>query len=260
MTITATSTLDAALTYICRGWCPVPVPYRKKGPEISGWPNLRISEKAPRYFNGARQNIGVLLGPCSGNLCDVDLDSDEAIAAAVLLPKTITFGRASTPAARRLYVCRKPASKKPVIVFKDPMQTADAKAAMLLELRLGADDKGTQTVFPPSVHECGEAIAWDAGDDERLPAVLDGADLVSHCGRVAAAALLIRYWPAKGNRPELSLALGGVLARVGWDVASIETFVAVVAHAATIRGPRIVAVRMPPRTSPPRNRRLAIPS
>lgn len=233
MTPAATTVLEAALAYIRRGWCPIPVPYRKKGPEITGWPNLRISEaEAPRYFNGVQQNIGVLLGPCSGNLCDVDLDSDEAIAAAVLLPRTVTFGRASTPAAHRLYVCRKPAGKKAVIPFKDPVKPADAKAEMLLELRLGADDKGTQTIFPPSVHEGGEAITWDAGDDARLPVALDGAELVSHCNRVAAAALLIRYWPAKGNRHELSLALGGVLARVGWDVASIETFVAVVAHAA----------------------------
>jgi Bifunctional DNA primase/polymerase, N-terminal len=84
--MTAT-TLDAAVVYIRRDWRVIPVPYRKKGPELKDWPSLRISEAdAPRYFNGAKQNIGVVLGPCSGNLCDVDLDCDEAIAAAVLLP------------------------------------------------------------------------------------------------------------------------------------------------------------------------------
>jgi Bifunctional DNA primase/polymerase, N-terminal len=222
----------------CRPHSSRLVPYRKKGPELKDWPSLRISEAdAPRYFNGAKQNIGVVLGPCSGNLCDVDLDCDEAIAAAVLLPLTVSFGRASTPAAHRLYVCRNPTGDKAVIPFKDPLlQTTDAKAAMLLELRLGTGKKAAQTIFPPSVHEGGEAITWSTGDDTRSPTELDGAELAALCASVAAAALLIRHWPTKGNRHELSLALGGSLARIGWDAAAIEQFVAVVVHAA--RDPR----------------------
>ena len=124
-----------------------------------------------------------------------------------------------------------------MIPFKDPLlQTTDAKAAMLLELRLGTGKKAAQTIFPPSVHEGGEAITWSTGDDTRSPTELDGAELAALCARVAAAALLIRHWPTKGNRHELSLALGGSLARIGWDAAAIEQFVAVVVHAA--RDPR----------------------
>jgi hypothetical protein len=101
---------------------------------------------------------------------------------------------------------------------------------MLLEVRLGGIERAAQTIFPPSVHESGEAIAWD-NDGE--PIAIEGDDLVAQCGHVAAAALLIRYWPAKGNRHELSLALGGALARVGWDTTTIERFTAVVANAAS---------------------------
>jgi hypothetical protein len=48
--MTAT-TLDAAVVYIRRDWRVIPVPYRKKGPELKDWPSLRISEAdAPRYL------------------------------------------------------------------------------------------------------------------------------------------------------------------------------------------------------------------
>jgi hypothetical protein len=68
-----TTPLSAALAYIRRGWCPIPVPYRDKGPTIKHWEELRISEaEAANYFNGAKQNIGVLLGPPSHNLTDVE--------------------------------------------------------------------------------------------------------------------------------------------------------------------------------------------
>jgi hypothetical protein len=230
------NTLEAALIYIGRfRWRVIPVPYRKKGPEIPDWPNLQVSEAdAPRYFNGGQQNIGVVLGPCSNNLCDVDLDCDEAIAAAVLLPGTLTFGRTSTPTAHRLYQLRsKPTGKATVAAFKDPMR-ANTKDAMLLEARLGFD-KAAQTIFPPSTHEeTGEAISWQNGVEP--PTMLEGDELLGRCAGAAAAALLIRYWPAKGNRHELSLALGGAFARAGWDIAAIDRFVSVVVQAA--RDPR----------------------
>ena len=46
--------LDIALGYAARGWCPIPIPDRQKGPKIKGWPGLRITDKNARdYFNGA---------------------------------------------------------------------------------------------------------------------------------------------------------------------------------------------------------------
>jgi hypothetical protein len=70
-------TLKLAVEYIARGWAPVPVPYRQKGPVIPGWQQLRLTaQMAPSYFNGAQQNIGILMGPASDHLADVDLDCD----------------------------------------------------------------------------------------------------------------------------------------------------------------------------------------
>jgi hypothetical protein len=58
--------LEIALQYIDRGWSPIPIPHRSKGPIIDGWQNLRIGgTDAPRYFNGAAQNIGIILGHAS---------------------------------------------------------------------------------------------------------------------------------------------------------------------------------------------------
>jgi Bifunctional DNA primase/polymerase, N-terminal len=46
-----------------RGWAVVPVPHKSKGPTVTAWQNLRITEAdAPRWFNGEAQNIGVMLG------------------------------------------------------------------------------------------------------------------------------------------------------------------------------------------------------
>lgn len=141
--------LDAARLYISRGWCVVPIPAGRKAPAVEGWPNLRIGlDDAARHFAGG--NIGVLLGPASGELADLDLDCAEAIALADLyLPATAAqFGRVSKPRAHRLYVC--PGTMHET--FADPTD-----GSMLLELRAG---HGHQTVFPPSVHPSGEPIEW----------------------------------------------------------------------------------------------------
>src|ERR1019366_10177857 len=76
---------SAALSWIERGFLPVPIPFREKRPVIEGWPALRITApNVPKYFNGTPQNIGVLLGESYG-VADIDLDCFEAIAAAAVL-------------------------------------------------------------------------------------------------------------------------------------------------------------------------------
>src|SRR5215207_1899026 len=92
--------LEIALDHIRRGWNPVAIPHRSKAPIADGWQNRRIDEAlAPVYFNGAPMNVGVQLGSASGGLCDVDIDSPEALALAPhLLPQTrAIFGRRSKP-------------------------------------------------------------------------------------------------------------------------------------------------------------------
>src|SRR3954453_6060143 len=100
------SPLDLALRYIRRGWNPVPIPFKAKGPTDNGWQERVITaENAPQFFNGQAQKIGVILGPTSGGLTDVDLDCPEGIAVAPdLLPEThAVFGRPSKPRSHYLY-------------------------------------------------------------------------------------------------------------------------------------------------------------
>jgi hypothetical protein len=92
-----TAALAYASEYVDRGWSPVPIPHREKGPRLKAWQELRITrETVARYFNGGRLNIGVILGEASHDLVDVDLDTVEALALApfYLPPTESVFGRA----------------------------------------------------------------------------------------------------------------------------------------------------------------------
>src|SRR5438309_9648245 len=96
----------AALSAVQRGWAPIPVPYREKGPHLEGWPDLRLTaETVPHYFDGGPQNVGVLLGAPSNGLTDADLDCPEAVRLAPLFLTATgcTFGRASKPRSHFVY-------------------------------------------------------------------------------------------------------------------------------------------------------------
>lgn len=210
---------DGALDWIGRGFLPVPIPFRSKRAVIEGWPSLRIGRAdVAQYFDGAPQNVGVLLGAPYGS-ADIDADCPEAVtAAAILAPETgLIFGRQSKPGSHRFYRCDPPLRSKK---YTDP---TDKKC--LVELRCLASDGevGLQTVVPPSVHECGETIRFEPGFDHE-PANVDADVLAVAVGRIAAAALLAKHWPQRGTRHDAMLALAGVLCRAGWPQAEGQLF------------------------------------
>jgi hypothetical protein len=213
------TSLDAAITWIRKGFLPVPVPHRSKRPILDGWERLEITaDVAPQYFNGSAQNIGLLMGDRFGS-ADADCDCLEAITAGrQLLPDTGSiFGRRSKPFSHHLYRTDPPVRTQQ---FRDPLDHA-----MLIELRgLSSDGSiGLQTVVPPSVHETGEPVRFEQGFDG-TPANIDADVLVSAVRKVAAAALLARHWPQKGSRHHAFLALAGQLARAGWNVEDARKF------------------------------------
>ena len=207
--------LETALDYIGRGWSPIPVGHREKRPKLEGWPTLRLgAEDAGRYFNGAAHNIGILLGPASGGLTDVDLDCSEAVGVGsyFLPPTDAIFGRASKRNSHFLYFTGIAASgDRAAIQFQDPTLPQDDKN-MLLEVRIGGGGRGAQTVFPGSTHAGGEEIRWET---DGVPAKVEDADLMKAAHRIAAASLFIRGMPGSGSRHGAFCAIGGFLARCG---------------------------------------------
>jgi hypothetical protein len=230
------SSLDVARLYLKRGWAPVAVRYAEKRPTDKGWQKLEVTqENVSEYFDGQRGNIGIKLGRASGGLTDVDLDCNEAVALAkMLLPETqAIFGRRSKPSSHWLYVtnlCE--TEQRAVLKFVEPRGLArGSEPVTLAELRIGAGDKGAQTIFPGSVHPAKERIRWDC---EGEPAAVDGAALKRHVSALAAGALLARNYPNGGARHEAALVLGGFLARVpnmdADDIEALVTAIAGVAH------------------------------
>lgn len=201
--------LNIALSYIAEGWAPIPLPHKAKAPAgdgSSGWGDLRIDAAgAPHYFNGAPQNVGVILGEASHGLTDVDLDCTEAITIArYVLPPTRCFGRPGKPMSHWLYYTDLwKIQDKATIPHKEG-------ASMLVECRMGASS--AQTVFPGSTHASGEAIEWC---DRNKVATVEGPALLSLCRWIAALSLFARHYPKQGGRHDAGLVLGSFFARCG---------------------------------------------
>ncbi len=209
--------LLAALAYHRRGWQPLPVPAGTKKANRPGWPQFRTAdeEAVRRAFPRPDMNVGVLLGEPSSGLVDFDLDCDEALGiAGPLLPETgAVFGRSARRGSHLLYVSPEMGTKKFVAPDGD----------VLMEIRATG-----QTLFPPSTHS-GDRVAWEREGD---PASVPAKDLEQAAGRLAAACLLARAWPAKGSRNEAALALAGALLRSRFSPDEARLFIRAVCTAA----------------------------
>ncbi len=169
---------DRARIFIGRGWRPVPIPAREKGPRTPGWNKLRITnEEVPAHFAAHDLNVGVLLGDVSPEwLVDVDLDVPEAVdLAKEFLPHTeAIFGRQGNQRSHWLYYSRGARTNK-----------IEYDAKTLVELR----STGLQTVFPGSTHPSGELIEWVM---EGEPATVDPDVLEQAVRMLGEATKLVR--------------------------------------------------------------------
>jgi putative DNA primase/helicase len=211
------SSARAAERYIERGWAPVPIPARQKGPRISGWQRLRLTaEDIPRYFTNG-QNIGLINGEASGGLVTVDLDCPEAIAlAGRFLEPTLTSGRESVPDSHWWYISPGLEHRE----FEGIPKTASE--GTILELR----STDHQTVVEPSVHPSGEHYRWSRSGLEPLEISADALTTAGRC--LAAAALIARHLPEHrdhgggGGRYHYALALAGYLLRHDLEPNTVE--------------------------------------
>jgi hypothetical protein len=223
-----------AREYLRRGWQPIPIEVRQEKPRDKAWQALDVTEANVEEFFDREDNTGIQLGARSNGLTDVDLDCPEALELAdVILPATrAVFGRPSKPANHRLYITDLCATEqKAAIQFREPPAlSSDGKPVTLVVLRIGAGDKGAQTLAPGSLHPSGEEVCWD---DDGDPATVSGVKLKKDVAELAVAILLARHYPPAGSRHEAALVLGGVLARVpGATADGITSLVSAIARCA----------------------------
>lgn len=199
----------------------VPVPPEKKGSVTPGWNELRISEPHDfqKYFNGERQNLGVLTGP--DNLTDVDLDSIEAVWGwkEYALPTGMKWGHgAVTPTHFLYYADETPTSMK----YLDPA-TDDPGNACLIELRcLDKGGKCLQTIAPPSIHPSGEPIEFVGGAG--FPGKAGRKDLEERVRLTFVASMLGRH-ARDGVCHQIFIALAGALRRAEWPLEKAQRLV-----------------------------------
>ncbi|MFC1758617.1 AAA family ATPase [Planctomycetota bacterium] len=131
--------------------CPNP----GKHPRLNGWPEAATADPVDieTQFNAyPESNVGVRLGPTSG-IVDVEFDCDEGKETARELLSDI-----ETPT----YTSARSTHR----IFRYPDGLAIDKAVVKargLEMRFGIEERGSQSVFPPSRHASGVPYQWMQG-------------------------------------------------------------------------------------------------
>lgn len=202
-----------AIAYAKHGWWVVKVPHRKKAPVGDGWEKQRLgSREIISTFNvDEKMNLGVILG--ASGVVDIDLDCEEArrLAGYLLPPTGMRFGRNAAPNSHWIYTATLNGERTKR--YEGPDQV------VICEIRCSI---GSQTVFPPSVHESGDVIGFESKDD---PAHVDVSKLRDAAGEVAAGSLLLRHYPNQGSRHLFAMAVAGGLLNARWLPERAERFI-----------------------------------
>ena len=169
-----TPCLEAALSYIARGWSAIPLcPWDHDG--IPGghqkeckspgkaplWPWKTYQERTPKeaevklWWNRVPfANVGIALGPVTGLLgLDIDGDQGEALLQEWSHGEPINTLEFQTPGGGRRLLFKYP--------FLDDIHIKSHKQGAKEAIRVLV--RGSQTVAPPSRHACGDFYAWTAG-------------------------------------------------------------------------------------------------
>jgi Family of unknown function (DUF5906) len=209
-----------------------------KNPKImgEGWQKRTLSDPVPKFETG--DNIGVLLGPPSGDLVRLDPDypSIPDVTRALFPEPSLKFGRKSSPGSGRLLTCRIKTMdfNLPEAVEGDPRLPLHNKKPSLIVFQILST--GKQTVVPPSWHwEKKENVVWE--DDASPLLKLESKELIRRVGIEAFCMAVRQFWPAVGKRNEAAMALARVLLEALPDddderrIALVDTLVLAVAMA-----------------------------
>jgi putative DNA primase/helicase len=197
------STLATALEAHARKYRPVAIEPNAKRPKSPDWPTTVYTEEEIRQvWANAAVGVGLIWGR---GVVDVDLETPAMgqIAARLLPPTAMQWGRPSNPASHRVYEV---ADEVDRIQLKGPERT------------LYAEIRGNkcQSVIPPSMHPDGEPYEWVGapfgGDKGPAPIKLEELEMgLKDCLMVAEC---LKQWQG-GGRHDKAHAVGGLLARAG---------------------------------------------
>lgn len=147
--------LQAALEYAARGWKVLPLKMSDKVPILASWQTAASDDEdqvAAWWEATPKANVGVQLGPRSG-IVDIEFDDEEGRATAGRL-----FGELYTPtfSSGKRSVHR-------LFRWSPELPSIASTKRLGLEIRIGGDGKGAQSVFPPSRHPSGSTYQWVPG-------------------------------------------------------------------------------------------------
>lgn len=222
------SPAEAAKYYVQQGWEPVLLMSHKKTP-IKSWKEpFQWTEIDIDNAFKSNNNIGLALGKRSSDLIDIDFDCPEAaIFGKALLSELPSFGRVTSPHSHRI---ARSQLKKGRIAFSIPNNAShlfDCDRMMLIEIR----GNGHLSMFPPSVHPCGELVHWHDSPDKIQET--DSDYLVKIGGLIAFLSVITMKYPkTSGSRDEVCMALTGTLVGASFEDKIIDQCVELVAETA----------------------------
>lgn len=180
------SIANEAVSYTQLGWHLLPLHARDKRPCIDAWQHNAScdGETVKRWFETwPSANVGLLHGPNSKTI-DVEADDEEGEQTAdELLGEIRTPTWDSQRGTHRLFQ------------YEAGLTSLAVTKARGLEIRVGANGKGAQSMLPPSMHPSGKRLAWREGlspfDVELQPIPDSVRQLLSANGRNDGAELVL---------------------------------------------------------------------
>lgn len=151
-------TLEAAIEYADRGWRIVPLIPSTKRPPMKEWQKKATTDNdilIQWWDKWPDSDVGVAMGR-SSNIIDIECDTEEGETNLLEIfggqpPMTPTFLSGSGRGKHRIYKYRSDLPAKANKNWKG------------IDFKLGVDDAGSQSVFPPSSHKSGGTYRWCEG-------------------------------------------------------------------------------------------------
>jgi hypothetical protein len=154
--------LKAALEYAALGWLVVSLLNKSKVPRLSDWPNQATTDPAiieEWWTRWPKGNVGIRLGAGS-RLIDIECDSEPAE------QELLKLFDGNPPVCPTFKAHR---GKHRLFEWRGDLPGGAVLKIGAVEFRTGNDDKGAQSVFPPSVHPEGAIYQWLVGPDDVAP-------------------------------------------------------------------------------------------